>query len=181
MSMSRRCPNCFQAEGLRVNFGFSSKAEKDFHKQKWCKCGYETPEEMMKDQDMGFEDPVWITIAKSFLEEYHLRLSQGHIKGKAELVRFFLRSLKESAYYSSKSITLVGQKTDEGREWFDFGKTKQKPRTDIFKREPLFYATMAYSNLLHSSKVLSRRHSRNRHIFFVVVGLIIGFMVGRLW
>ena len=179
--MSRRCPNCFQVEGVRMNFGFDSQAEKKFHAQSWCKCGYETPEEMMKDQDMGFDDPAWIPIAKYFLEQYHLRLIQGHIKGRAELVRFFLKSLKESAYYSSKSITLVDRKTDQGREWSKFGETKQKPRTDIFRRAPLHYASMAYLNLRPREEVLSRRHKRNTYIFFVVIGLIVGFFLGRLW
>tara|TARA_R110001592_G_scaffold363293_2_gene683370 strand:+ start:3315 stop:3698 length:384 start_codon:yes stop_codon:yes gene_type:complete len=108
-----------------MNFGFDSQAEKKFHAQSWCKCGYETPEEMMKDQDMGFEDPVWIPIAKSYLEEYHLKLTQGHIKGRTELVRFFLKLLKESAYNSRKSIILVDGKTDQGREGSSFGETKQ--------------------------------------------------------
>ncbi len=67
MSINRICPNCFREDDVRINFGPNFKAEDSFHKHNWCNCGYKTPEEMMKDQDMGFSDPNWVRIAKDFV------------------------------------------------------------------------------------------------------------------
>lgn len=57
MSINRWCPNCFREEEMRLNFGSNREAEAKFHKEKWCDCGCNSPEEMMRDQDLGFEDP----------------------------------------------------------------------------------------------------------------------------
>tara|TARA_B110000114_G_C14777897_1_gene271550 strand:+ start:80 stop:223 length:144 start_codon:yes stop_codon:yes gene_type:complete len=37
-----------------MNFGYDNEAENEYHAIKWCKCPYESSEEMMLDQDMGF-------------------------------------------------------------------------------------------------------------------------------
>lgn len=59
MSMQRVCHNCYRTEGIRANFGNDREAEAAYHRRIWCDCGYSSPEEMMKDQDLGFDDPRW--------------------------------------------------------------------------------------------------------------------------
>jgi len=136
--MRRICPNCYRNENSRVNFGDNREAERKFHSDKWCNCGYNSPEEMMLDQDMGFLDPKWIPIAKDFIENYHLRLKQGEIKSKEELVRFFLKLIKSSANNIHFSIELVPIKENEKWEFTYHGRTDKKPKTDIFENEKNF-------------------------------------------
>lgn len=88
MSMPRRCPNCYRTEGIRANFGYDREAEAAYHRRKWCDCGYSSPEEMMKDQDLGFDDPQWVFVAKHFLNLYHWELRSGRLKTKMEMVVF---------------------------------------------------------------------------------------------
>jgi len=134
MSLKRVCPNCFREEKeLRLNFGGNTEAEKEFHDQKWCDCDYSSPNEMMMDQDMGFENPEWIKFARFFLANYHLRLSQGHIENKEENVRFFLKLLKSSANNCRLSIDLVDLKKDENYESVYNGKSNHTPKSVIFK------------------------------------------------
>lgn len=133
--MQRRCPNCFRTEKIRVNFGNNREAEKEFHQQKWCNCGYNSPEEMMKDQDMGFEDAKWIPIAKYFLDNYHLRIRQGQINSKEEHVRFFLKLLQSSANNCNASLDLVNLKESEEFKLIWDGRTKTPPKVNIFKED----------------------------------------------
>jgi hypothetical protein len=132
MSTNRICPNCFKEEGGKLNFGNYIKAAIGFHSQKWCKCGYNSPQEMMDDQDMGFSDPNWIPIAKYFIEEYNLRLQPGLIKKKDEQIRFFLKLLKSSAGNYRKTLELTPKK-DEDWEYIYDGKPSHKPKTKIFE------------------------------------------------
>jgi hypothetical protein len=132
MSINRICPNCFKEEGIRLNFGPNREAETSFHQQKWCNCGYQSPEEMMQDQDLGFSNPLWVPIIKYFLNEYYLRLQQGKIKNKEEHVRFFLKLLKGSANNYGFSIELVNRKDGEEYKLISDGKTEKKPRVNIF-------------------------------------------------
>ena len=133
MSINRICPNCFRKENIRVNFGNNNDAEEEFHSQKWCDCGYNSPEEMMKDQDMGFEDPYWIPIAKDFIYEYHLRMQQGLINSKEENVRFFLKLLKSTANGYWFSIKLINNRNEKfNYESIFNGKSEHIPKTNIF-------------------------------------------------
>lgn len=132
MSVSRVFPNCFRSEGVRFNFGNNREAEQSFHQEHWCNCGYSSPEEMMKDQDMGFDHPEWIRIAKYFLENYHLRLNQGLIESEEEHVRFFLKLLKSSANNVRLSIDLVDRKDGEEYDFIYNGKSDHTPKTNIF-------------------------------------------------
>ncbi len=137
MSMARRCPNCLRTENIRFNFGDdnegeSYEAERKFHAEKWCKCGYNSPEEMMLDQDMGFTDPTWIPFVKFFLNNYYIQLPEEEFNSKEELVRFFLKSLKSSANSIRKSIVLVPQKEDEVYEYVNNGKPSHKVKSSIF-------------------------------------------------
>jgi hypothetical protein len=130
--MNRVCPNCYRKEELRVNFGNDREAEAMFHQQKWCSCGYQSPQEMMRDQDLGFEDPRWVPIARYFLNEYYLRLKQGEINNKDEHVRFFLKLLKSAANNRRLSIELVNRKDNEEWKFVYDGKSKNNPRKNIF-------------------------------------------------
>lgn len=133
MSMYRTCPNCFRQEGIRVNFGNNHAAEAEFHREHWCKCGYSSPEEMMKDQDLGFIDPRWVPIIKYFLNQYYLRISQGSIISKDEHVRFFLKLLRSSINNYHLSAELVPRKDNEDFKLIYNGKTEKFPRINIFK------------------------------------------------
>lgn len=42
----------------------------------------------MKDQDLGFDDPQWVFVAKHFLNLYHWELRSGRLKTKMEMVVF---------------------------------------------------------------------------------------------
>lgn len=132
MSMNRVCPNCFKKEQVRFNFGRNIEAERKFHSEKWCTCGYNSPEEMMYDQDMGFTDPNWIRVAKYFLENYHSTLAKHQFDSKEELVRFFLKQLKQSANNIYKEIVLINKDKNSGWENINYGKAKIKPKTNIF-------------------------------------------------
>lgn len=132
MSMSRTCPNCYRQEGVRFNFGGNYEAEADFHRQQWCSCGYSSPEEMMQDQDLGFDDPRWVGIAKYFLNEYYLRISQGRITNKDEHVRFFLKLLKSSINNYRLSAELVPRHEDEDWNYVYDGNTEKEPQANIF-------------------------------------------------
>lgn len=135
MSLERVCPNCFRKEGTRYNFGTNREAEKAFHQEKWCDCGYSSPQEMMLDQDMGFTNPHWLRIAKYFLENYENSIRQGLIESKDEKVRFFLKLLKSSANNIGKSIELTQRKQDEEYEFIYHGKPEKNPRVNIFDNE----------------------------------------------
>jgi hypothetical protein len=130
--MNRICPNCFREEGVRFNFGGNSAVEAEFHSQHWCNCGYSSPEEMMQDQDLGFDDPRLVLIAKHFLNEYYLRLKQGKINNKDEHIRFFLKLLKSTANNYRLSIELINRKDNEDYEYVYDGKSKKEHRINIF-------------------------------------------------
>lgn len=130
--MHRVCPNCFQKEQVRLNFGGNKKAEQKFHSEKWCECKYSSPKEMMYDQDMGFTDPSGIRIARYFLQNYHSTLANHKFDSKEEVVRFFLKLLKQSASNIYKSIELVDNKTNENWANINYGKTNVKPKSNIF-------------------------------------------------
>src|SRR5690606_35762870 len=117
---------------VRYNFGNDVIAQQEFHKQKWCDCGYSTPEEMMEDQDMGFENPNWIRIAKYFIDIYNKEIEEQTIKNKEENVRFFLKLLKSSANNHYLSIELSDIKGNEKYEPIYDGKSKKKPKSNIF-------------------------------------------------
>jgi hypothetical protein len=130
--MNRVCPNCYREEGIRFNFGGNFAAEADFHNQHWCSCGYSSPEEMIQDQELGFDDPRWVRIAKYFLNNYYLRLKQGEIDSKDEHIRFFLKLLKSSTNNFRLSVELVNRKNDEDWEFVYNGRPKKKSRVNIF-------------------------------------------------
>jgi|GEM_PF-6832917 len=152
MSMSRICPNCYRKEDARFNFGDEHQAEKAFHAEKWCKCGYNSPQEMMLDQDMGFEDPLWIPIAKYFINNYTLRISQGEIRTKEEHMRFFLKLLKNSANNFNRSLELAPRDKDEAREYIYHGRTTHVVKSSIFD-ENSKYAKMLQAGMSLKSKV----------------------------
>lgn len=130
MSMTRVCPNCFQSEGLRFFFNDREK-EAEFHREKgWCECGYESQEEMMRDQDLGFTDPRWVLIIRAFLNEYYKSLGKGVIQNKDEHVRYFLKLLKFSANNYRMSIELISR--SEIIKYIIDGEPIKKPRSNIF-------------------------------------------------
>ena len=178
MSMNRTCPNCFQKENIRVNFGGNREAEREFHSQKWCNCDYNSPDEMMIDQDMGFTDPNWIRVAKYFIKDYHLRISQGHIKTSEELVRFFLKLLKSSANNIRKSIELIDEKDDEEYGFIYEGKTKNRPKTNIFKTT-LYHNVSIPESKEHFMK--TTKSSYLRMFILVSIGIVMGLIVGKLF
>lgn len=135
MSACRTCPNCYRVENTRYNFGDNKEAEQEFHKEKWCDCGYSSPEEMMQDQDMGFDDPKWIRIAKHFIPQYLRTIRRGEIESNEEGIRYFLKLLKSSAKNTYSSLELVEIKEVEKWDIVANGKSEHKPKSDIFVRK----------------------------------------------
>lgn len=131
MSMHRICRNCLRKEESRYNFGNDRDAERAFHNENWCDCGYESPEEMMIDQDMGFENPLWVRIGKYFLVEYNEAIRQGRIESRDELLRFFLKLLKDSAANFRHRIELVGPDEDVVFQRIYHGKTDHEVKSQI--------------------------------------------------
>lgn len=83
-------------------------------------------------QDLGFEDPKWLPVAKEFLNRHHRELRTGRLSTKGDHIRCFLISLKSSFddYRISASLSQNGD-----LRTFKPSKSsskKQKPRTDIF-------------------------------------------------
>lgn len=174
MSMNRVCPNCFQVESSRYNFGDNRKAEREFHSEKWCDCKYNSPEEMMKDQDMGFKDPKWIAIAKDFIGKYHSSINEGYISNNEELVRFFLKLLKSSANNYHKSISLVERNEDEEWEYIYNGERAHKPKTNILK-------TTSFPGLKFNITPKPKKTTQKRNILVpILISLALGIILGAL-
>jgi hypothetical protein len=180
MSIERRCPNCFQQENMRVNFGNNREAEKDFHSQKWCSCGYNSPIEMMADQDMGFSDPQWIPIANHFIENYHLRISQGHIHNNEELVRFFLKLLKTSANNIIKSIEIVEKKQGEEYEFIYKGKATKAPKTNIFNESLISNLNFPQQPDKQESNAKNPKSKFINIVLYIIIGIAFGLLAGKI-
>ena len=178
MSIERICPNCFQMENIRFNFGDNRQAEREFHSKKWCNCGYNSPNEMMEDQDMGFKDPYWIPIAKHFIENYHLRISQGHINNSEELVRFFLKLLKYSANNIGKSVELVQRKNGGGKEFIYEGKAKKAPSKTIFNDATFPSLNFPQQSAKQLIKNKSPKLNIRSNIICIGFWLTIGYLFG---
>lgn len=132
MSMQRICPNCYRTEGIRANFGNDREAEAAFHRKKWCDCGYSSPEEMMKDQDLGFDDPQWVKVSRTFLNQYYERLSLGRIPSKNEHVRYFLKLLKRSFNGEGLSVEIVRHVKKPTESQAIKKSPKSAPKSNIF-------------------------------------------------
>ncbi len=183
--MHRVCANCFRKEQDRYNFGSDFKAERAFHAEKWCDCAYNSPEEMMEDQDMPFKDPAWLPIVKHLLEEYHLWLSQGEIKDTHELVRFFLRLIKSSANNIHRSIVLKEQDPAEKYEYVYDGKTSKRPKSKLHLNPDMMYSSMAVGVArINAQRTEEQRippkAKRNRRWAWGILGLMLGFILGSL-
>lgn len=179
MSIARTCPNCYQKEGIRYNFGNDREAEKEFHSKNWCDCGYLSPNEMMLDQDMGFDDPKWIPIAKYFIKNYHDSISQGYIHNSEELLRFFLKLLQSSANNVRKSIVIVDRKEGEEYEYVFEGKAKKTPKSDIFK--DFVIPELKFPYVLPNLNKGKNRLSSSNIIVWLSLGVIIGVGLGKLF
>lgn len=175
MSVSRRCPNCFQKENVRANFGDNVEAERAFHAERWCTCGYNSPMEMMADQDMVFKDPKWIPIAKYFIISYHFRIQQGRIHSSEELVRFFLRLLKDAANRCDGAIELVERKQDVELGWAHEGKAAQRPRASIFK--DLILSDLHFTQKTEKQRIRSKFFML---LLCLIIGVAIGFGIGKV-
>jgi len=57
-----------------MNFGKNEEAEKAFHATKWCDCGYNSPEEMLREMDIN--DPRRIRIEKKLLANLNFRAAR---------------------------------------------------------------------------------------------------------
>lgn len=180
MSTNRVCPNCFQEENIRFNFGNDRNAERTFHSQKWCSCGYNSPNEMMIDQDLGFNDPCWLRIARYFLENYHLRIAQGEIRSKEELVRFFLKLLKNSASNFHKSIELKNKTNNE----YDFiynGRSLRTPKAKIMDEYSISNITIPTQNTTAKQTPEIKKHNYLNKLLYIIFGIVVGILITRLF
>lgn len=186
MSMNRVCPMCFQEERFRYFF-VDNESEAEFHRDnRWCSCGYESPEEMMQDQDLGFTDYRWVLIIRSFLNEYYLRLSQGVILNKDEHVRFFLKLLKFSANDYRLSIELTPPKKNELLEYIVDGVPKKQPHSNIFddafelKHLPKQVVLDVLNTKIHNSYTQSLQEIKKLKRIGIIKNLIIGGLLAGL-
>lgn len=178
MSVNRVCPNCFQVDAVRFNFGEDREAEREFHSQKWCNCGYKDAHEMMIDQDLGFKDPNWLKIAKYFLENYHLRITQGEIHSKEELVRFFLKLLKSSASDINKSIELIDNNGVSDCDYIYNGKTNKTIQAHImdnYSISSISFPKQVAITKKSNVKVISLLNK----LVFIGFGIIIGLIITK--
>jgi hypothetical protein len=157
MSMQRFCPNCYRTEGVRLNFGSDRAAESQFHKQQWCDCGYFSPEEMMQDQDLGFEDPRWVQVTTTFLNEYYRRLSLGRIPTKDEHVRYFMKLLNRSLRFHGLSVEIVRYSEPAIKQ-----PAKKTPKSNIFDKsfDLVHLPTIESEDTVNSELVRAYKHSR---------------------
>lgn len=113
MSLYRICPNCFENDGLRVSFS-NIESERAYHSEKWCNCGYNSPEEMMVDRDMGFTDPKWFFISQYIIRNLNEKvLNLDNTDNQIEMQRNFLKLLIQSARYVRASLELNDLKEPE--------------------------------------------------------------------
>jgi hypothetical protein len=137
MGGARTCPACLRSNHIYANFGDNIEAAKAYHNAKnWCKCGYESAEEMMQDQDLGFSDPYWLPIIKGCFNEFFSRYDKGLLESPEEQVRFFLKQLKYSAYNNHRSIKLEAIPYEEidldtAPEWPQDGKPAKPTKSKV--------------------------------------------------
>ena len=108
MGMPRTCPNCFAEDGLHFSFG-DFVAEISHHNTKWCKCGYETPDQMMEDLrknfKVQFKDPNWVRIARE-----QLKLNDKELDALTKRkISVFLNNLYSSSKRSDLNISLISK------------------------------------------------------------------------
>ena len=113
MGMQRFCHNCFAQDGLAISF-VEDEHEREHHKKKWCKCGYDSPEDMMKDLRIKyrfeFEDPKWVYLAREYLNRRKHKLNFKY-DVTLDLVGEFLHDLYWASKFTSSKINL--NKIDE--------------------------------------------------------------------
>lgn len=146
MRINRTCPKCLRQEGIIYNFGNNKAAMVAFNKKKWCKCGYNTPQEMMEDNDLGFTDETWLLIAKNFIGHYHRSYNYGFIHNSEELIRFFLKALKTTAENFSKDIVLVENNGGRKFDTINNGKPEKKPRLNVLKDAHIEFYGIEFNN-----------------------------------
>ena len=108
MGVPRTCSNCFAEDGLHISFG-DFAAEISHHNTKWCKCGYETPDQMMEDLrknfKIQFKDPNWVRIARE-----QLKLNEKKLDALTKRkISIFLNNLYSSSKRSDLNITLISK------------------------------------------------------------------------
>jgi Zn ribbon nucleic-acid-binding protein len=115
MGMQRFCPNCFAQDGLAISF-VEDAHEREHHKKKWCKCGYDSPEEMIKElrkkYRFEFEDPKWVYLAREYLSRRKHKLNFKH-DVTLDLVGEFLHDLFWASKFSSSNISLEKNNLEE--------------------------------------------------------------------
>jgi hypothetical protein len=131
MSVKNICKDCFRESKVRMNFGYDSEAENEYHSSKLCNCPYNSPEEMMIDQDMGEMDPNWFRIAKNLLPDFKSKLRT--CTKEEEEVRLFLKLLDYHTKNYHKSVELIDAEQPISQD-FDISSKPNKPvNFDVFK------------------------------------------------
>ena len=108
MGVPRTCSNCFAEDGLHISFG-DFAAEISHHNTNWCKCGYETPDQMMEDLrknfKIQFKDPNWVRIARE-----QLKLNEKKLDALTKRkISIFLNNLYSSSKRSDLNISLISK------------------------------------------------------------------------
>lgn len=119
-------------------------------------------------------------VAKYFIKNYHLRISQGHIHNSEELVRFFLKLIKTSANNINKSLEIVERKNGEEYEFISEGKANTAPKTNIFNEVTFPNLNFPKHSAEQKIKTKSQKLNLRNIIIYISIGLVVGLVVGLI-
>jgi len=165
MGMPRTCPNCFANDGFYISF-VEDAHEIEHHKEKWCKCGYDSPEEMIKElrkkYRFEFEDPKWVYFAREYLSRRKYKLNFKH-DVTLDLVGEFLHDLFWASNHSSSNISLISKNLSEKIE----SNEDKKQLSQIKNKLPDWESEIPQDlsdSILASSKMTTKKSDSNKHI-----------------
>jgi hypothetical protein len=109
MGLPKTCPNCFANDGIFWNYDGSEEEINKIYAQKWCGCGYNSPEEMIeglaKKYYFKFKDPKWVKLARAYIDRKNYKEGKRTIITLKE-VGEFLHDLYWSSIFQSLNIEL---------------------------------------------------------------------------
>jgi len=109
MGLPKTCPNCFANDGIFWNYDGSEEEIKKIYDQKWCDCGYNSPEEMIeglaKKYEFKFKDPKWVKLARAYIDRKNYKEDKRTIITLKE-VGEFLHDLYWSSKFQSLNINI---------------------------------------------------------------------------
>ena len=109
MGLPKTCPNCFANDGIFWNYDGSEEEINKIYAQKWCDCGYNSPEEMIeglaKKYEFKFKDPKWVKLARAYIDRKNYKEDKRTIITLKE-VGEFLHNLYWSSEFQSLNLNI---------------------------------------------------------------------------